>query len=74
MYYCMYRAGGNLLRSGEAEYISPIVFRARRAGQTYVYPMPASVPYRGHNLYRNPKTVIQIPVIYVAVPNRNHTS
>ena len=40
----MRRAGGNLLRSGEAEYVSPIVFRTYRAGQTHVFPVPAFVP------------------------------
>ena len=35
--------GGNLLCSGEAEYVSPIVFCTYRAGQTHVFPVPALV-------------------------------
>ena len=40
----MRRAGGNLLRSGEAEYTSPIMFRTYRAGKSHVFPVPAFVP------------------------------
>ena len=40
----MRRAGANLLRSGEAKYISPIVFCTYHAGQTHVFPMSAVVP------------------------------
>ena len=44
MCYCMHCAGGNLLCSGEAEYISPIMFRTYGAGQTHVFPVPVFVP------------------------------
>ena len=54
----------NLLCYGKAEYVLPIVFCTYRAGQTYVFPVPA---LRDHNLYWNPDTGILIPGIYVAV-------
>lgn len=37
-------AGSNLLSSGKAEYVSPVVFRIYRAGQTHVSPVPVFVP------------------------------
>ena len=40
----MRRTSGNLLRSGEADYVSPIVFHTYRAGQTNEFPVPAFVP------------------------------
>ena len=42
-YMCMRmcRAGGNLLRFGEVEYVSPIVFCTHCAGQTHAFSVPA---------------------------------